>query len=145
MTIFSNCKRLIINNRYNYSVDFYNYAAQNRNFDRFSYLCKTMQEKDKNTSNSAWVSRLMNKYTITLLIFLVWLAFFDRNSLVGKRQLRGKIATLKKEKAYYQNKIEEDNRKMKELLSNKDNLEKFAREQYLMKNKNEDIFVILNK
>ena len=50
-----------------------------------------------------------------------------------------------KEKAYYQNKIEEDNRKMKELLSNKDNLEKFAREQYLMKNKNEDIFVILNK
>ena len=101
----------------------------------FSYLCKTMQEKDKNTSNSAWVSRLMNKYTITLLIFLVWLAFFDR----------GKIATLKKEKAYYQNKIEEDNRKMKELLSNKDNLEKFAREQYLMKNKNEDIFVILNK
>ena len=90
-----------------------------------------MQEKDKNTSNSAWVSRLMNKYTITLLIFLVWLAFFDRNSLVGKMQLRGKIATL--------------NRKMKELLSNKDNLEKFAREQYLMKNKNEDIFVILNK
>ena len=64
----------------------------------FSYLCKTMQEKDKNTSNSAWVSRLMNKYTITLLIFLVWLAFFDRNSLVGKMQLRGKIATLKKEK-----------------------------------------------
>ena len=104
-----------------------------------------MQEKDKNTSNSAWVSRLMNKYTITLLIFLVWLAFFDRNSLVGKMQLRGKIATLKKEKAYYQNKIEEDNRKMKELLSNKDNLEKFAREQYLMKYKNEDIFVILNK
>ena len=92
-----------------------------------------MQEKDKNTSNSVWVSRLMNKYTITLLIFLVWLAFFDRNSLVGKMQLRGKIATLKKEKAYYQNKIEEDN------------LEKFAREQYLMKNKNEDIFVILNK
>ena len=35
MTIFSNCKRLIINSRYNYSVDFYNYAAQNRNFDRF--------------------------------------------------------------------------------------------------------------
>jgi len=53
----------------------------------FSYLCKTMQEKDKNTSNSAWVSRLMNKYTITLLIFLVWLAFFDRNSLVGKMLL----------------------------------------------------------
>lgn len=82
---------------------------------------------------------------MTLLIFLVWLAFFDRNNLVEKMQLRGKITTLKKEKTYYQTKIEEDNRKMQELLSNKENLEKFAREQYLMKNKNEDIFVIVDR
>ncbi len=82
---------------------------------------------------------------MTLFIFLVWLAFFDRNNLVEKMQLRGKITTLKKEKTYYQTKIEEDNRKMQELLSNKENLEKFAREQYLMKNKNEDIFVIVDK
>ena len=82
---------------------------------------------------------------MTLLIFLVWLAFFDRNNLVEKMQLRGKIATLKKEKAYYQEKIEQDNRKRQELLSNKDNLEKFAREQYLMKNPNEDIFVFVKE
>lgn len=82
---------------------------------------------------------------MTLLIFLVWLTFFDRNNFINKIQLKSKITTLKKERAYYQNKIEEDNRKMKELLSNKDNLEKFAREQYLMKNKNEDIFVIVNE
>ena len=60
-------------------------------------------------------------------------------------QLKNKITTLQKEKAYYHHKIEEDNRKMQELLSNKDNLEKFAREQYLMKNKNEDIFVIVKE
>ena len=82
---------------------------------------------------------------MTLFIFLVWLAFFDRNNLIEKVQLKNKITTLKKEKAYYQQKIEEDNRKMQELLSSRDNLEKFAREQYLMKNKNEDIFVIVNK
>lgn len=82
---------------------------------------------------------------MTLLIFVVWLTFFDRNNFINKIQLKSKITTLKKERSYYQNKIEEDNRKMKELLSNKDNLEKFAREQYLMKNKNEDIFVIVNK
>ncbi len=87
----------------------------------------------------------MNKYTVVLLIFLVWLAFFDRNNLVGKMQLRGKISTLKKEKAYYLEKIGEDRQNKKELLSNKDNLEKFAREQYLMKNKNEDVFVIVNE
>lgn len=90
-------------------------------------------------------SKLMNKYTVTLFIFLVWLAFFDRNNLVEKMQLHSKITTLKKEKAYYQEKIEDDNRKMQELLSNRDNLEKFAREQYLMKKSNEDIFVIVNE
>lgn len=82
---------------------------------------------------------------MTFLIFLVWLAFFDQNNLLAKMQLRGKITTLKKEKNYYEEKIKEDTRKKQELLSNKDNLEKFAREQYLMKNKNEDIFVIVNK
>lgn len=82
---------------------------------------------------------------MTLLVFLVWLTFFDRNNFINKMQLKNKITTLQKEKAYYQHKIEEDNRKMQELLSNKDNLEKFAREQYLMKNKNEDIFVIVKE
>lgn len=86
-----------------------------------------------------------NKYTITLLIFFVWLAFFDRNNMVEQMQLNSKINTLKKEKAYYQRKIEEDNRKKEELLSSRENLEKFAREQYLMKKPNEDIFVIVNE
>ena len=104
-----------------------------------------MEEKDKNTQKHSLFSKLMNKYTMTLLVFLVWLTFFDRNNFINKIQLKNKITTLQKEKAYYQHKIEEDNRKMQELLSNKDNLEKFAREQYLMKNKNEDIFVIVKE
>ena len=105
-----------------------------------------MKEKEKDIrQQTSLFSKIMNKYTVVLLIFLVWLAFFDRNNLVVKMQLRGKISTLKKEKAYYLEKIEEDKRNMKELLSNKDNLEKFAREQYLMKNKNEDVFVIVNE
>ncbi len=87
----------------------------------------------------------MNKYTITIAIFGIWLAFLDNNSLIERIQLCSKIQTLKKEKAYFQKKIEEDSRKIQELLSNKKNLEKFAREVYLMKRANEDIFVIDNK
>jgi cell division protein FtsB len=86
-----------------------------------------------------------NKYVIVGLLFLVWIAFFDKNSYVEKAQLRSKISTLGKEKRYYLRKIEEDGRKMQELLSSRDNLEKFAREQYLMKNKNEDIFIIVEE
>lgn len=111
----------------------------------FAYLCNIMKERDNNFQARSLFRTCMNKYTVTLLIFLVWLAFFDQNNLVAKMQLRSKITTLKKEKAYYEEKIKEDTRKMQELVSNRDNLEKFAREQYLMKNKNEDIFVIVNQ
>ncbi len=52
------------------------------------------------------------------------------------------INSLEGEKEYYQNKIETDNKKLKELKTNDENLEKFAREQYLMKKSDEDIFII---
>jgi len=91
------------------------------------------------------IQKFTNKYTLVGLLFLLWIAFFDKNSFIEKSQLRHKINTLTKEKEYYQKKIEEDNRKMQELLSNRDNLEKFAREQYLMKNSNEDIFIIVDE
>lgn len=89
--------------------------------------------------------KFTNKYIFVGLLFLLWIAFFDKNSFVEKMQLRHKITTLTKEKEYYEKKIEDDNRKIKELLSSRDNLEKFAREQYLMKNSNEDIFVIVDE
>ena len=60
-----------------------------------------MREKNNDTGFRHFLFILfMNKYTITSLIFLVWLTFFDRNNLVEKMQLRSKIATLKKEKAF---------------------------------------------
>lgn len=111
----------------------------------FLYLCKTMNENDKTYKFRPLFRKFTNKYTISGLIFLVWIAFFDKNSIVDKMELRSKISVLEKEETYYQNKIEEDNRKIQELLSSPDNLEKFAREQYLMKNDNEDIFVIVEK
>ena len=52
---------------------------------------------------------------------------------------------MEKEKNYYRKKVEEDKRKKDELLGNRDNLEKFAREQYLMKKENEDIFIIVKE
>ena len=108
------------------------------------YLCLIMGEiKDNINRRSHWFGMFLNQYTIIGLIFLVWIAFFDQNNLIGKARLNSKIATLEKEKAYYQDKIEKDSRKKKELFSNKNNLEKFAREQYFMKKINEDIFVIV--
>jgi len=114
-------------------------------FKIIMYLCMTMGGADNMINRKGrWFGMCLNQYTIAGLIFLVWIAFFDQNNLIGKVRLNSKITTLKKEKAYYQEKIKEDSRKSRELFSNKDNLEKFAREQYLMKKSNEDIFVIVN-
>jgi cell division protein FtsB len=49
------------------------------------------------------------------------------------------------EKEYYLERIAEDSKKLNELMTNDENLEKFAREQYLMKKPDEDIFLIVEK
>ncbi len=88
---------------------------------------------------------LKNKYIITLILFGVWVSFFDQNDLWDKYKLSGRIKQLEKQKHHYQVEIEQNQRKMKEIQESPESLEKFAREQYLMKKKNEDLFVIVEK
>lgn len=95
-----------------------------------------MQDENKQPSRNLF-QRFANKYTIVGLLFVVWIALFDKYSFIDQLQLRSKISQMEKEKKYYQKKIEEDKRKKDELLGSRDNLEKFAREQYLMKKENE--------
>ena len=83
-----------------------------------------------------------NKYMLTLLFFVVWILFFDQNNLIDRFKSIEKIRQQEKEKVYYLRKIEEDKRKLNELRTDRDNLEKFAREQYYMKKDDEDIFVL---
>jgi len=85
------------------------------------------------------------KYILVALVFIIWLCFFDNKSVVDLIQTKGEIEQLELEKRGYLKKIAEDKQKIKELKTNKENLEKFAREQYLMKKQNEDIYIITNK
>ena len=88
---------------------------------------------------------LRNKYFVTAFLFIIWVAFFDENNLVERFQNMREMHKLKEEKAYYHEMIKEDATRLKELKTNNDNLEKFAREQYLMKKDDEDVFVIVKK
>jgi cell division protein FtsB len=56
--------------------------------------------------------------------------------------LSAKLHSLENEKEYYEKKIEEVEQDRKELMTNKELLEKFAREKYLMKKESEDVFII---
>ncbi len=88
---------------------------------------------------------LKNKYFLTVIVFLIWIILFDNNNLIDRYHYMKNLRQLERDKEYYQERIEEDNRKLNELKTSDENLEKFAREQYLMKKDNEDIFVIVDE
>ena len=82
-----------------------------------------------------------HKYLITLLVFGVIIVFLDENSLIQRAKHREEIRELNEEIEKYRKQFEEDTRKLKELTDNPEALEKIAREKYLMKKPNEDIFI----
>ena len=86
--------------------------------------------------------RLRNKYFVIGVLFVLWLLIFDSSNLIDKRKAKRRIANMNKEMEYYRAKIENDSQKIQELRTNTENLEKFAREQYLMKRPNEELFII---
>jgi len=95
--------------------------------------------------DSIFIRSLRNKYLIAVLILLVWLLVFDNNSLIDRVKNMHALNKLEDEKQYYHERIDEDSRRLTELKTDRDNLEKFAREQYFMKRENEDIFVIVTE
>jgi cell division protein FtsB len=86
---------------------------------------------------------LRNKYFLTITIFIVWITLLDTNNLIDRYRQMSELRKLRLEREYYQKKIDEEKSKLNELKTDNDNLEKFAREQYKMKKKDEDLYIIL--
>ena len=95
--------------------------------------------------NINWTIILKSHYVWFLCFFLVWLLFFDEHNIIRRIDNYGKFKQLEEDVSYYKEKIKEDREKLNELTSNKENLERFAREQYLMKKENEDVFIVIEK
>ena len=71
--------------------------------------------------------------------------FIDEHDMISQMELKSELRDLVKTKDYYDVQIEVTKKDLEELLTNNDNLERFAREKYLMKKPNEDIFVIVHE
>jgi cell division protein FtsB len=91
------------------------------------------------------ISKILNllkkTYIIIILFFVVWMTFFDTNSLLMHFELNQKIKKLKNQKIYYQNEIKKDSTSINEIESDS-GIEKYAREKLFMKKENEEIFLI---
>ena len=87
-------------------------------------------------------SFLKNKFLLAAIGFTIWLIFFDRNDVLTQMDRKNELNSLKKSKEYYTQEIEKERKISEELQSDPSTIEKYAREKYLMKRDNEDLFVI---
>ena len=85
-----------------------------------------------------------NRYSLSFILFMVWVVFFDANNMIDRVSNFRQMQQLENDITFFREKIKDDRAKLVELFSNPANLEKFAREQYLMKMENEDVFIIEN-
>jgi len=88
---------------------------------------------------------MRNKYFVSAAAFLIWLAFIDSKNFISQYELQSEVDKLEAQKAFFQDEISKTRKEQQELLSSPEKLEKFAREKYLMKKDDEDLFIITEK
>jgi cell division protein FtsB len=87
----------------------------------------------------AW---LRNKYFIATALFAAIMLFFDKNDVFTQSARKKQLRDLKESKQYYTDRISSERIELEELKSHPGTLEKYAREKYLMKRDNEDLYLI---
>jgi cell division protein FtsB len=91
------------------------------------------------------VDLFKNKFFLVTVVFIVWMLFFDKNDLYSQYEQRQQLNKLEQERDFYTKETAQVSKDLDELTSNPAKLEKFAREKYLMKKANEDVFVIVKE
>ena len=86
-----------------------------------------------------------NKFFLVALAFVVWMTFFDKNDLLSQYQYKQEVSKLEQERDFYKTETDKVSKDLEELTSNPQQLEKFARERYLMRKENEDVFVVVKE
>ncbi len=85
---------------------------------------------------------LRNKYITSVIVFIIWILFFDRNDLWTQWERKQELQRLETSKAFYEQEIATTKKDLTELNNNPAILEKFAREKFYLKKPSEDIFII---
>ena len=92
-----------------------------------------------NTEKFSWVK---NKYLIAIVGFLIWMAFFDPKDWGLIYTRTQKLKALEKSELELTGQIAATRKELYMLKSSAENIERFAREKYLMKRDNEDVFTV---
>jgi cell division protein DivIC len=86
---------------------------------------------------------MKSRYLLTAAGFAVWILFFDSRDLITSHfRERSQLLKLEESKKYYEQQIAVTKQELEQLKTNPAVLERYAREKFLMKKENEDLFRI---
>lgn len=108
---------------------------------------KSGEESGKQkVSRKGRLFRLMyNKFFLVFMLFLVWIMFFDSNNLISRYRIKAELHQLDQQKRYYLKEIAVNEETQDQLMNDLDKVERYGREKYLMKQDNEEIFLIIEE
>ena len=96
--------------------------------------------------HSFWSLHTLKKFYIaTFVVWLIWILFLDNNNIRIVMSNRMKMKDLEKEKAILETKIKEVKKERNEVFGNPRMLEKWAREKFMMRRPNEEVYVIVDE
>ena len=70
------------------------------------------------------------------------MTFFDQNSFISQMKLSAELNQLEARRNFYLHQNEVLEKQRNELLGNRENLERLAREKYLMKRDDEHVYIV---
>lgn len=89
---------------------------------------------------------LITRYTkvqlLIIFVIIVFAFFISESNIFARFGYDAQIMELDNQIEYYRNKTTEDKQKLEQLQSDKDQIEKYVRENYLMKKEDEDVYII---
>jgi len=86
-----------------------------------------------------------NKYALLFLAFGVYMLLFAKYDVPTLHKSRKALNALKDKQYFYETKIQEIREYESALFNNQEALERYAREKYMMKKDDEDLFVFVKK
>lgn len=122
-----------------YGVLKYFFAFSEKPFTFVAFLPSVSVQFLRKLHTPNWIR---NKYVLVALVAGLWILFFDRNSIVSQVSMRNHIAKIKADKEFYQKGISELDYKIELMNTDLHEVEKYAREQYWLKRKSEDLFIV---
>lgn len=107
-----------------------------------SLLTKIKERTDAAKEKSPIATILLNKYLIAAAVFMLLVVFNSHNSLTQMIRCMATLRDQQKQEIHYREAIRNTDEQIRQLTSNKDTLERFARENYYFQEDGEDVYIV---